>query len=125
MTARRLIQESLNFFSSRSIFFYLKVKNYNEAALRCFAATLLCRVTVNKLLMTPEIHHISKKKSYKDWRKQTPYPYINRNFSAFIAQPLTWKLFLIFTLMDSVLVSPSFTSQVSSPQCKVPVLALP
>ena len=76
MTARWLIQESLNFFSSRCNFFKLisKIKNYNKEALRCFAATLLCRVTVNELLMTPEIHHISKKTSYKDWRKQTPYP---------------------------------------------------
>ena len=31
------------------------------------------QVTVNELLMKPETHYISKKKSYKDWRKQTPY----------------------------------------------------
>ena len=58
MTAKWLIQESLNFLSS----------HFNEQAFRCFAVTLLYSVTVNQLLMTPEAHYISKKTSYKDWR---------------------------------------------------------
>ena len=60
MTARWLIQESLNFFCSRCIFL-TKVKDYNEPALRCFAATLLYSVAVTELLRTPETHCTSKK----------------------------------------------------------------
>ena len=58
------------FFSVLAEIFLTKVKDYNEPALRCFVATLLCSVTVNELLMKPETHYISRKKPYKDWRKQ-------------------------------------------------------
>ena len=83
------------FFCSRCNFSLIKVKDYDAPALRCFAATLLCRVTVNELLMTPETHYISKKKILQGLA-ETNAIHVNRNLSAFTALLLSWKLFNIY-----------------------------
>ena len=89
-------------FSVHAVIFFNQSKGlYSEPAFRCFAVTLLYSVTVNELMMRPETHYISKK-IILPGLAETNAIHINRNFSAFTTQPL--KLFLIFTLMDSVLV---------------------